>query len=84
MAWQGATPFAKLTVNALNDSTAKTWNETLGYTKANAFSSDTVEGGKVKALKNFSQGVISNLTNGVYQKSNLTYEINLDELEYDS
>lgn len=80
MAWTPATPFAKIVATG-TDSNAKVWNETLGYAGVNVFSSDATAGTDAAALKTFAQGIIG-LTDGTYQKVNLTYEINLDTLEY--
>lgn len=82
MAWTPPAPRPKITVTALNDSTAKTWNETLGYSKFDVFDSEAGAGVAAQTVKTFAQNVISQLTNGVYQKANVVYEVNLDELEF--
>ena len=80
MAWTPAIPKSKIVANA-TDSAGKAWNETLGYAGVNVFSSDASAGTDATILKTFAQGIIG-LTNGVYQKTTVTYEIELDTLAY--
>lgn len=80
MAWTPATPFSKVVATATTNY-GKTWRETLGYTSVNVYNSDSSQGVNARKLLTFGQGVIG-LTNGVYQETNLTFDVNLDALQY--
>ena len=68
--------YGKITVDAV-DSSGNKFTENLGYIHGNVAANDTL----AAAALTFTRSVITSLTLATYNKSDVTYEVNLDDLE---
>lgn len=71
-------PFGKITVYA-SDPNANNFTENVGYTTANV-TNDSIA---ASAIKTFGQALIGLVTSNSYQKTVVTYEVEVDSINDD-